>query len=94
MYLIFTALHVNYTRDAFQVTLVLQKIAIQTSPKPVAVAKEHFLNNGVVQMVTGEKAPPSLDDVVHGVMFLDPKVGFMIHFIYYDKSDFSTRRVS
>ena len=73
---------------------MLQKIAIQTSPKPVAVAKEHFLNNGVVQMVTGEKAPPSLDDVVHGVMFLDPKVGFMIRFTYYDKFHLSTQLVT
>ena len=60
----------------FQVNLVLQKIAIQTSPKPVAVAKEHYLNNGVVAMVTGEKRPPSLDDIIHGVLFLDPKVCF------------------
>ena len=67
----------------FQITLVLQKIAIQTAPKPVAVPREHFLNDKVVTIVTGEEVPPSLDDIVHGVIFLDPKVS-NIHIYHKD----------
>ena len=56
-----------------QIKLTLQKIAIQTSPKPVLVKKNHVIKEELVQLVSGQgevEPTPSLAAVTHAIMYL------------------------